>query len=184
VAQSIMIVSLLRQVGSLLIRVGTIHSLDAGFGPEVGDPAPWLPETHTDKANSPDAPLLLAFMSTSCGTCDAIVPALNAVARDYARRLNLNVLLADGQEAVRDWRLARGLRPTTTSASEAFSSYEIEGTPYAFVIASDGRVAARGGINNIEHIEELLRRCEVTRPARAEPQLIELQPAEMSEGST
>lgn len=158
VFQGVLIVALMRQVGSLLIRVGAAHSLDAGYGPDVGSPAPWVPES---VAADDVRPLLLAFIGTRCGTCEALAPALNAVADSYSSRLSVVIVAEDSPDEVVRWSVQHRLKPPAISEPEAFKAYGIEGTPYAFVLDADRRVAARGGANHIEHIEDLIRRCTV-----------------------
>jgi methylamine dehydrogenase accessory protein MauD len=163
IAQGVIIVALLRQVGSLLIRVAAVPSTDAGFGPEIGEPAPWMPHRY-----QADLPLLLAFVSTDCGTCDAIVPALNALASSYREQASILVIASAKEPTLMDWVRTRRLHVPAISAPAAMNAYEIEGTPYVFVIDVKGQVAARGGVNHIEHLEDLLRRCTL-RPTNDVP---------------
>src|SRR6266542_1070177 len=100
---------------------------------------------------------LLTFVSTSCGTCDALVPALNAVARSYSARIVPLVVAREDAGELTRWAKMNRLKVPTLSAPEAFERYGVDGTPYAFVLDEKDRVAARGGVNHLEHLESLIR---------------------------
>jgi len=155
VVQAVIIMALMRQVGSLLLRVGSSPAFDAGVGPLVGELAPWEP----DGLDRGDRLLLLTFVSTTCGTCDALVPAVNAVAKAYESRLSCLVLAREDAKSLRTWSRKTGLTVSSRSLPDAFRSYSVEGTPYAFAIDASGRIAARGGVNHLEQLESLLRKC-------------------------
>lgn len=161
IAQTVVIVSLMRQVGSLLLRVGPVHVVDAGVGPDLGQPAPWLPET----PSVGDRPRLLTFLSTACGTCDALVPALNEIDSAYRRQAEVVVLTREQGPDVERWKRRHGLKVPVIPAAKAFSEYSVTNTPYVFIVDSDGYVAARGGVNHIEHLEALLRQCGAAKAA-------------------
>jgi methylamine dehydrogenase accessory protein MauD len=154
-AQGFIIIALMRQVGVLLLRVGSSSAFDAGTGPALGNAAPWTPAT----ADDDERLTLLAFVSTSCGSCDAIVPGLNAVARDYRDTVRVQAITRESVQASVAWADSAHLRIPITSSVEAFEAYQIDGTPYSFVVDRAGRVRGRGGINHIEHIESLVRTC-------------------------
>lgn len=162
VGEGILIVVLMRQVGSLILRVGSVTALDAGVGPAVGDPAPWIPDVAESEVDHREL-TLITFVSTSCGACDELVPALNAVHRDYADRAAVVVVAQEADTQVQQWKRGQHLRTPTISSDDAFAKYSVRGTPYAFVLDSDNRVAARGGVNHIEHLEALLRECGLGR---------------------
>jgi methylamine dehydrogenase accessory protein MauD len=156
VVQGIVLVALMRQVGTLLLRVGSTKALDAGYGPGIGEETPWSP----DPIGEDDRPVLLMFLSPSCGTCSALVPAVNAVARGYASTLRVMAVLDASEPEVSQWTHVHRLRTESLASPEAYEALGIQGTPYAFVISNTGRVQGRGTVNHIEHIESLLRRCD------------------------
>jgi hypothetical protein len=57
-------------------------------------------------------------------------------------------------------------------------AYGVEGTPYAFVIDKRGDVAARGGVNHIEHLEALIRQCHIQSGSDEEHVEIDTEPVE------
>lgn len=160
VAQGVLIFALMRQVGSILLRVGPGTVLDGGVGPRIGDVAPWRPEGLSAHVRNSGPSTLMAFVSSSCGACDDIVPALNGIARSYADSVSVLALGRESPSELEQWKRTRRLKIPAVSAPEAFSEYGIHGTPYVFILDRDGLVAARGGVNHVEHLEALLRRCE------------------------
>jgi hypothetical protein len=102
-------------------------------------------------------------MSTSCGACDELVPAINAIHATYTKQAAVLVLVRDEPQDVERWTRIRGVRAPVISAPEAFEQFSIGGTPYAFALDEERVVAARGGVNHLEHLEALLRTCQVAR---------------------
>jgi methylamine dehydrogenase accessory protein MauD len=155
IAEGVLLLAVMRQVGSLLLRVGTVRPFDAGYGPGVGDQAPWLPDRELDDQRK----LLLAFLSTTCGTCDALIPALNAIGSSYADVLDVAVVAREKPRVLHPWASRKGLSPRAIAAEQAFDLFLVDGTPYAFVVSGEGAILARGGVNHIEHLESLIRQC-------------------------
>jgi len=97
-----------------------------------------------------------------------LIPSINAVASSYAGSLVTFAVGREDESVLRAWAHKHRLRVPFLSAEAAFDEYKVDGTPYVFVIDKDGRVAARGGVNHMEHLESLLRSCSV--PVGAGPQ--------------
>ncbi len=160
ILEALLIVSLMRQVGSLLLRVGAAHPFDAGTGPKIGESAPWVPDPERLADERDDTrPILIAFLSTSCSACDDLVPSLNAVSSTYSTHAKVVAVVRESDSKIEHWRRSRHLKVPVVSSTEAFSRYSISGTPYAFVLDEERLVAARGGVNHIDHLESLLRHC-------------------------
>lgn len=171
--QSILILSLMRQVGSLLLRVGSLRPLDAGYGPPIGHEAPWLPPSFRVPSED-DKTLLLVFVSTTCSDCAALAHPLNAVAASYSQ-VSVVTVSADDESELAAWAQRNRLRVAVVSAPDAVEAYEIGGTPYAFVVSPDGTIRARGGVNHIEHVEALLRQCQIPPDDPQGPQAAQLE---------
>ena len=124
----VLVMALFRQVGVLEARVGTPSALElAGEGPPIGTPAPEL------LALERRGPELVAFASPGCRLCLELEPALRALERDG---LPVHSVLEDEQPAV-------------------FGDYRVPGTPFVVYLV-DGLVAARGLVNTLEQVEELI----------------------------
>jgi thiol-disulfide isomerase/thioredoxin len=154
--EGLIIVALMRQIGVLLLRVGTATAFDVGRGPNIAEPAPWLPD-----GLPPDhrRGFVLVFLSSGCGICDLLAPGLNALQSTYSREFWFLAVGRESAEVLRSWAQKHRLRVPIMSSTDAFQAYEIEGTPYAFVIDDQRRVRARGGVNHTDQLEALLRLC-------------------------
>jgi hypothetical protein len=124
----VLVLGLYRQVGVLESRLGPQAALElADEGPALGATAPALAGLVRS------GPELVAFRSTGCRLCAEIEPALRALARDGLR---VHDVAEDAQ-------------------SELFRRYRVPGTPYVAYL-EDGVVAAKGLVNTLEQIEELI----------------------------
>jgi uncharacterized membrane protein YphA (DoxX/SURF4 family) len=124
----VLVMALFRQVGVLEARVGAPSALElAGEGPPIGTPAPELLSLERR------GPELVAFASPGCRLCLELEPALRALERDG---LPVHSVLEDEQPAV-------------------FGDYRVPGTPFVVYLV-DGVVAARGLVNTLEQVEELI----------------------------
>jgi hypothetical protein len=124
----VLVLALYRQVGVLEARLGPRAALElAEEGPPLGSLAPAAGGL-TGRGSE-----LVAFRSPGCRLCAEIAPALRALERD-------------------------GFVVHTVSEDadpEAFRRYRVPGTPFvAYVV--DGFVVARGLVNTLEQIEELI----------------------------
>jgi hypothetical protein len=125
---TVLVLALYRQVGVLESRLGPRAALElADEGPPLGAQAPAL------EGLERIGPELVAFGSPGCRLCAEIEPALDALARG-----GLPVRAVD-----------EGRDP------ETFRRFRVPGTPYvAYVV--DGVVTAKGLVNTLEQIEELI----------------------------
>ncbi|WP_217914034.1 thioredoxin family protein [Miltoncostaea marina] len=128
VALAVLVLALYRQVGVLEARLGPRPALELEHeGPPLGGPAPAFDALRGRGAE------LVAFSSPGCRLCADLRPALEAVERE-------------GIEVVRvDEHASPGV----------FADFRVPGTPYV-VFAIDGVVVAKGLVNTLEQIEELI----------------------------
>ncbi len=159
VIQGIVILALMRQVGVLLLRIRSSPLFQGEVGPEIGEPAPWDPASAGLERTKELQ--LLVFMSVGCGTCEVLAPALNAISKSYRDRIAVAAVAREDSESLGVWSRRLGLRVALASAPAAFESFEVDGTPYAFVIDQQLKVVAKGGVNHVEDLETLLARCGV-----------------------
>jgi len=124
----VLVLALYRQVGVLEGRLGPRAALElAEEGPELGGEAPALPALARSGAE------LVAFSSPGCRLCAELAPALAALEREG--------LPVHGVKEDRD--------------TEVFAAWSVPGTPFVVYVV-DGRVAAKGLVNTLEQIEELI----------------------------
>jgi hypothetical protein len=128
VALATLVLALYRHVGVLERRLGPRTALEiADEGPSFGVPAPDLEGLRRSGSE------LVAFGSDSCRLCRELTPGLRALSRD-----GLSIRGVD-----------------ETAEPEAFARYRVPGTPYV-VHLYDGVVVAKGLVNTLEQIEELV----------------------------
>jgi uncharacterized membrane protein YphA (DoxX/SURF4 family) len=123
-----LVLALYRQVGVLTLRVGPGVALELGEeGPVLGEAAPGLDEL------AGTGPELAVFFSPGCRLCRQLAPAVRALSRDG---LPVHVVYENEEP-------------------EAFERWAIPGTPFAVHVV-DGIVAAKGTVNTLEQLEQLL----------------------------
>lgn len=128
VALTALVLALYREVGVLTLRIGPRAALElAEEGPEVGEPAPPLDGLARHGSE------LVAFFSPNCRLCRELTPAVGALAREGLR---VHVV-EEGEDA------------------EAFAQWSVPGTPF-FVHVFDGIVAAKGLVNTLEQLDDLI----------------------------
>lgn len=125
---ALLVLALYRQVGVLTLRLGPRVPLElAEEGPEVGAPAPALDGLQLRGAE------LVAFFSSGCRLCRQLAPGVAALARQ-----GLAVLVVEEDED-----------------ELAFERWNVPGTPFVAHVV-DGVVAAKGTVNTLEELEQLL----------------------------
>lgn len=125
---ALLVLALYRQVGVLTLRLGPRVPLElAEEGPEVGVPAPALEGLQLRGAE------LVAFFSPGCRLCRQLAPGVAALAREG---LAVRVVEEADDEL-------------------AFERWNVPGTPFVAHVV-DGVVAAKGTVNTLEELEQLL----------------------------
>jgi hypothetical protein len=128
VVLAVLVLALYRQVGVLTLRLGPGVALElAEEGPPIGEPAPQL------GGLAERGPQLVVFFSPGCRLCRQLAPAVRALA---AEGLAIRVVYESDEPAV-------------------FERWRIPGTPFV-VHVIDGTVAAKGTVNTLEQLEELV----------------------------
>jgi hypothetical protein len=128
VALAALVLALYRQVGLLTLRVGPGVALElAEEGPPLGDAAPEL----AGLASS--GPELAVFFSPGCRLCRQLAPGVRALGREG---LAVHVVYEN-------------------EAPETFERWAVPGTPFAVHIV-DGVVVAKGTVNTLEQLEQLV----------------------------
>jgi uncharacterized membrane protein YphA (DoxX/SURF4 family) len=125
---ALLVLALYRQVGVLTLRLGPRVPLElAEEGPEVGAPAPALEGLQLRGAE------LVAFFSPGCRLCRQLAPGVAALAREG---LAVRVVEEADDEL-------------------AFERWNVPGTPFVAHVVG-GVVAAKGTVNTLEELEQLL----------------------------
>jgi methylamine utilization protein MauE/thioredoxin family protein len=123
-----LVLALYRQVGILTLRVGPGVALElAEEGPPAGEAAPEL------DGLAGVGPELAVFFSPGCRLCRELAPAVRALANDG---LSVHVVYEDEDP-------------------DGFERWRVPGTPFA-VHVIEGIVMAKGTVNTLEQLEELV----------------------------
>lgn len=159
---AVLIVGLFRQVGVLHERLGPVGALTLPGGPALGTAAPVFELASLNggmvKVGGGDIAgrsTLVFFLSPTCPVCKSLLPVLLRMVREAApTRL---VLASDGDEAKQQRMIEReglGAYPFVLSG-ELGRAHGVGKLPYAVLLDAQGLVAAKGLVNNREHIESL-----------------------------
>jgi uncharacterized membrane protein YphA (DoxX/SURF4 family) len=123
-----LVLALYRQVGILTLRVGPGVALElAEEGPPLGEQAPLLEGLRRT------GPELAVFFSPGCRLCRQLAPAVRALGREG---IDVQVVYENEDAG-------------------AFERWAVPGTPFAVHVV-DGIVAAKGTVNTLEQLEQLI----------------------------
>jgi methylamine dehydrogenase accessory protein MauD len=158
---TVAVLALARQVGVLHERLAPMGALTMDHGPEVGTVAPVfelpaLTGGMLGVGRATGRSQLIFFLSPTCPVCKKLLPVLRAL-RSGERDTDV-ILASDGEqpEHLAFYR-RENLAPFPYVLSPALGlTYKISKLPYAVLIGPDGRIAAKGLVNNREQIESLL----------------------------
>jgi methylamine dehydrogenase accessory protein MauD len=159
--QGLVIFVLLRQMG--LMYLGTAQGVARdGLAPGTKAPDFTLSDLAGNLVSLADfrgRRLLLIFGSTTCGPCRALVPDLNAFARERASEFATLFLIYGDTTSGRRFVDELGLETPHAVHMDAdlADKYKARVTPFAFVIDGEGVVRSKGLANNREHLEMLER---------------------------
>lgn len=163
--------ALSRQVGVLFERVAPMGALMTDNGPVVGAPSPTLALTSLQGqavtiGGTAARPRLVFFLSPSCPVCKKLLPVLKSLAHDERRSLDV-VLASDGEVAEHQaFVRAQGLQALPYVLSQELGlSYRVARLPYAVLLDTGGRVAAKGLVNSREQLDSLLNAHDLGMPS-------------------
>jgi thiol-disulfide isomerase/thioredoxin len=146
VAMAVVLVAVARQVGSLLLQVAPQRPGSIEGGPEIG--------TAVDVPGLSSVPAVVTFVSPGCAPCEALGPAIPAIARHYPE-LTLAVAVVGG-DGVERARLVAELAPYARSELDGLDrEWDVPGTPFAVGIDPDGVARLSGVVNNLDQLEAL-----------------------------
>lgn len=155
VIQSILLLLLFRQVGSLLLaRVDVIAAEGPAIGSLLTEQMAKTAGFQRHRANGQRTLLLLT--RRGCGACEAALRALPGWLTERERK---PALLASG-DGMLDLDSASRMRLKTMGmieheALEALTVLGVHMTPFAFLLDAEGRVLAKGILSREEHLQQL-----------------------------
>lgn len=163
VAMGLLMLGLFRQVGMLHERLGPVGALTLSGGAKVGEVAksfdlPSLTggDVRIGGAAADGRSTLVFFVSPTCPMCKSMLPILTSIAREHADTTRL-VFASDGDEPAQMKMIVQQKladHPFVLSTDLGIA-HGVGKLPYAVLIGTDGTVAAKGLVNNREHVESL-----------------------------
>jgi peroxiredoxin/uncharacterized membrane protein YphA (DoxX/SURF4 family) len=167
----LLVLSLLRRHGELLLRIDALENAVAahgivvepverpGSGLAVGSAAPGfeLPGLDGEVVSLSDLldaerPVMLLFTDPGCGPCSALMPQIAVWQRGHAELVEIVPISRGDRDANRAHAREHGVRGVLLQRDrEVSDSYEVTGTPGAIVIGPDGTIASavHGGAGEI-----------------------------------
>lgn len=164
------VAALVRQVGLIHVRIPPAGARMSHSGPALGERVPAI--AHQDVAgrtatlgSARGRQTLITFVSSACGACDDIAPALHSLLASESGTTDL-ILVSDGPiGALSEFRERHGLQAIPAIANQDLrEAYGIMGFPHAVLVDRDERVVSKGMVNNLEHFESLFRAVETQFP--------------------
>jgi hypothetical protein len=156
------LVGVVRELSALRLRVDELESAASPIriegGLAVGRRAPtWSITAATGEvvtaASVAGARHLMVFADQECRACDDVVPAI--VRASDAGTLPRAVVVGRG-EPVAVPEAWRGATSGVERGDEVSAAFEVEVSPFVFVIDEGGAVVARGGVTDLHDVEMLV----------------------------
>lgn len=147
VVMAVVLVALLRQVGTLMLRFPAPEPGPTSDGPPPGSRID-LAVLEVDKAS------IILFVSQGCAACEQILPALPTLVRAYPELQLVTVPVARRASE----RQAFGKRiavPTRPDLFDLVEQWNIRGTPHAVALNERHRVVGNGVVASLEQLEAL-----------------------------
>lgn len=167
----VVVAAVVRQIGLIHMRIPPAGARMSHSGPSIGELAPAIAhqdiEGHQVSLGSERGrQTLLTFISSGCGACDEVAPALQSLSVSERRATDF-LLISDGPDtALFDFRQRHGLVHIPAVADQELrEAYGIMGFPHAVLVDRENRVVSKGMVNNLEHFESLFRAVETKFPS-------------------
>jgi peroxiredoxin len=150
-AQTVLLVFLLRRHGQVLARLGQIEDADdEPAGLPVGSEAPEFELLGLEgelvtlaTLRERDLPVLLLFSDPACAPCSALLPEVGRWQQEWASELTLAVVSNAGPEQNRASAAEHDLTIVLSQEKHDVSlAYGALGTPMAVLVDHDGRIAS------------------------------------------
>jgi len=132
-------------------------------GPEIGAVAPRVTAADLagrsfDLGGERSRPLLLVFLSATCGTCAEVAPAVRTLWKSERERMDIMIVsLYSAAEEAAGFVTRYKLDEIPCLVSEGLDyEYRVYSPPYAVLIDEEGVIRSKGIVNHLEHLESLV----------------------------
>jgi hypothetical protein len=141
----VVLIGILRQLGTLVLQLGPPRHGESADGPEAG--------TAVDAGRlGVDPPAVVVFLSPGCEICKPIAASLPAVRRAYPTLRLVSAVVGDDPDAKREYAATLpGL--VRTDLDDLFGTWGVAGTPYAVAVGADSHIVTSGIVNSLPQLE-------------------------------
>ena len=145
VALALVVQTLMGRYGAVLLRLEALEMVTGTAAPKPA-PAFALPDldgqlVDLDQVLAEGRPTLVAFISPGCALCEDLLPDFEQWQRDDDHPVSL-LVLSTGSEADNRAKLAGRQVQVLLQDGSVASSYDMQGTPAAYLLGADGLFAA------------------------------------------
>ena len=169
-ALTVIVLSLVRQLGVIAIRLNPSAGMQTDDGPGPGtelvaQEVPLLGSGFVSVGGQRPRPSLVVFLSPDCGICNTVAEHVKVLAREYSETLDLMIVLSTTPRVGREYVRDHGFEKLPVVLKQNFpANYGIHTTPYALAVTREGTAAGRGVPNALEHLEELVAKADSFDP--------------------
>jgi hypothetical protein len=162
--QAAIVIALMRQLGLRVLNTGQAISRD---GLQIGSIAPSLASGSATSVGSSEFSVVI-LASRTCQPCRALIPHINSFAREIKPHAGVSLVLDEPSETVVETVHELGVAARVIRVIAARGShdpYKVRVTPFAFLLDAEGRVIAKGLVNNGADLKTLWQhRHHLTQP--------------------
>jgi hypothetical protein len=154
VLTAVAVVALIRQVGVLHLRIQPVGGVTGAGGPAYGSGLE-LPAGLTELTRRKAERFLVGFISPTCGVCGPLTSAFGRIARSAGPDTGVLLVIEASQREADSYVRSKGVSFLPYIADTA-SFANVPGAPWAVVTDGSGMVIVSGGVNTLDHVEEML----------------------------
>jgi hypothetical protein len=167
IVEAVVLIGILRQLGTLVLQLGPPRHGESADGPEAG--------TAVDAGRlGVDPPAVVVFLSPGCEICKPIAASLPAVRRAYPTLRLVSAVVGDDPDAKREYAATLpGL--VRTDLDDLFGTWGVAGTPYAVAVGADSHIVTSGIVNSLPQLETVAEILLQPQPVPASADMLPLQ---------
>ena len=159
VLTAVAVVALIRQVGVLHLRIQPVAGVTGAGGPAYGSGLE-LPAGLAELTRRKAERFLVGFISPTCGVCGPLTSAFGRIARSVGPNTGVLLVIDARQREADSYVRSKGVSFLPYIADTASFAANVPGAPWAVVTDGSGMVIVSGGVNTLEHVEEMLAQAE------------------------
>ena len=155
VLTAVAVVALIRQVGVLHLRIQPVAGVTGAGGPAYGSGLE-LPAGLAELTRRKAERFLVGFISPTCGVCGPLTSAFGRIARSADPDTGVLLVIDASQREADSYVRSKGVSFLPYIADTASFAVNVPGAPWAVVTDGSGMVIVSGGVNTLDHVEEML----------------------------